>query len=103
MPLKATQSFVLGLRGVLWPCRLGAAVALAKIAPALGREQLLAEDYLLEALQQCFLALRTDGQSRKDGAHQQISQAIKVCCPDTPDRCGQLFSRPRSRSLLEST
>ena len=60
-------------------CRLGASLALKQCAEALAREADLADIYMLQALQQVVLALRTaEADPAGTGTGQQAAEAMQV-------------------------
>ena len=106
---QEADSFSRGLRLAVID-RLGTALALARCAGALGREEGLADSHLLQALQHCLLALR-DAQRYPPGTgvQQQLVQAIKVRvlfpCILSHFACMNLHAlmQPPSWRLLHST
>ncbi len=60
-------------------CRLGASLALKQCAAALAREPDLADEYMLQALQQVVLALRAaEADPAGTGTRQQAAEAMQV-------------------------
>ncbi len=61
--------------------RLGASLALKQCAEALAREAELANTYMLQALQQVALTLRTaEADPAGTGTRQQAAEAMQVLC-----------------------